>query len=443
MVKVHAVGGYSEVGRNMSCVEFEKDAFILDCGLYLTPIIEMDDSQNLYHERGMRSIGAIPDDHYLEKVDVKKKIKAILLSHAHLDHLGALPYLAHRYANVPIIGTPYSIEVLKAICKDSDIRLPNRLQVIQPDSSIKIGDHEIEFVGMPHSTIQTSLIAIHSPEGAVVYVNDPKLDETPILNPATNRKKMMELGEKGVLTLLVDGLYSDFKRKTPSEKIARELLEDVLTKENSENVGIIVTTFASHIPRLKSIIEFSKKIGRKPLLLGRSMYRYVTAAERIGLAPFVKDAEILTYKNQIKRRLTQIENERDKWVIVCTGNQGELNSVLVRLDKGVFPFKIRSGDHVIFSSKTIPIPVTIANRERLEKSLHNKGARIFTDVHTSGHMSREDIRDLINMLKPKHLIPVQGDLKVLAPVAELGKEMGYEIGKNVHLMQDAETLELK
>ncbi len=441
MVKVHAVGGFSEVGRNMACVEFEKDAFILDCGLYLTPIVEIEDSENLYHERGMRSIGAIPDDHYLEKVDVRKKVRAILISHAHLDHLGALPYLAHRY-NAPIIGTPYSIEVLKGICRDSDVKIPNKLITVEPNKSIEIEGNKIEFVNMPHSTLQTSLIAIHSGDEKVVYVNDPKFDDTPILNQPPNYKRIEELGKEGVLTLIVDGLYSDYKRKTPSEKIARDMLEEVMTKESNENSAVIVTTFASHIPRLKSVVEFSKKIGRKTLFLGRSMFRYVNAAERVGLAPFMKDVEILTYKNQVKKKLRQIEEERHKWVIACTGNQGEPNSMLVKIDKGIFPFQIRSGDHIIFSSRTIPTPITIANREKLEKSLNNKGARIFTDVHTSGHLSREDIRDLINMVKPKHVIPIQGDLKVLTPVAELGKEMGFELGKNIHMMQNGETLEL-
>ncbi len=441
MVKVHAIGGFSEVGRNMACIEFEEDAFILDCGLYLTPIVEVEESENLYHERGMRGIGAVPDDYYLDKLDIRKKVRAIFISHAHLDHLGALPYLAHRY-DAPIIGTPYSIEVLKAICRDSDIKIPNKMQSVEPNSEIKIGNYRIEFLHLPHSTLQTALIAIHSPEGAVVYVNDPKFDETPILNPPTNYKRIKEIGEEGVLTLIVDGLYSDYKRKTPSEKIARDMLEEVLTKNNNENVGIIVTTFASHIPRLKSVVEFSKRIGRKTLFLGRSMYRYVTAAERLGLAPFTKDIEILTYKNQVKRRLRQIAEERQKWIIVCTGNQGEPNSVLVKIANEVYPFHIKSGDHIIFSSRTIPTPITIANREKLEKNLHNKGARIFTDVHTSGHLSREDIRDLIGMLSPKHIIPIQGDIKTLTPVAELGKEIGYELGKNIYLMQDGESLEL-
>jgi len=441
MVKVHAVGGFSEVGRNMVCVEFDNDAFILDCGLYLTPIVEVEEGENIYHERGLRNIGAVPDDHYLDDIDVRKKVRAILISHAHLDHLGALPYLAHRY-DVPIIGTPYTIEVLKAISRDSDAKVLNKMQVVEPNGSTKIGDYKIEFVNMPHSTLQTAMIAIHSPKETLVYVNDPKFDDTPVLNLPPNYKRIEEIGKRGVNVLIVDGLYSSAQRHTPSEKIARDMLEEVMTRENNDNVAVIVTTFASHIPRHKSIVEFSKKIGRKAVFVGRSMHRYVQAAANVGLAPFLRDAEILTYKNQVKRRLKQIAEDRSKYVIICTGNQGEPNSILSKMVKGILPFDIRNGDNVIFSSRTIPTPITIANRDKLEKSLKAKGARIFTDVHTSGHLSREDIRNLVDMLKPKHIIPVQGDIKTLAPVAELGKEMGYEMGKSVFLMQNGQTLEL-
>ena len=440
-MKVHSLGGFSEVGRNMVCIEVGDDAFIFDCGLYLTPIVEIEESRNLYNERGLKGIGAIPDDKYLEIKGVRKKVRAILLSHAHLDHIGAVPYLAYRY-DAPIIGTPYTIEVLKAICKDSDIKLKNKLIVLNLDSSIKIGDYKIEFVNMPHSTIQSALIALHTPEGIVVYVNDPKFDDTPVISAPPNYKRIKELGKEGVKLLIVDGLYSSYKRRTPSEKIAREMLEDVLTKTNNEKNGIIITTFASQIARIKSIVEFTKKIGRKPIFAGRSMHRYITAAKNINQVPFMKNIEILTYKNQLRRRLKQVSAEKRKWVVVCTGNQGEPGSILTRISSGQLPYKIEKGDNIIFSSRTIPTAITIANREKLEKSLKTKGARIFTDVHASGHLSREDIRDLIEMVNPKHIIPIQGDLATLTPVAELGKEIGYEVGKNMHMMQNCETLEV-
>jgi len=443
MVKVHAIGGYSEVGRNMTVVETGEDAFVFDCGIYLTPIVELEESEHIYHERGLRAIGAVPDDYILDKLNLRKKVRAIMPNHAHLDHIAALPYLAYGY-KAPIISTPYAIEVLKALCKDAEIKLPNRLQVVKPNTSFKIENYKVEFINVTHSTPHTVMIALHTPEGVVIYANDWKFDDTPVMGLPPNYKRLKELGESGkVKVLIVDALYSKYDRKTPSERNARNMLEEVLTKTSNENNGVIVTTFSSQIARLKSIEEFGKKIGRKVIFVGRSLSKYVGAANNLNLAPFSKNVEILTYRNQVKRRLKQIAKEKKKWLVVCTGNQGEPGSILTRIATGELPYGIESGDQVIFSSRTIPTAITIANREKLEKNLKNKGARIFTDVHTSGHCSKEDIRELIELVKPKHIIPSHGDIATLTPAAELGKEMGYELGKTVHLMQNGETVELK
>ena len=151
---------------------------------------------------------------------------------------------------------------------------------------------------------------------------------------------------------------------------------------------------------------------------------------------------MLTYTNQIKRRLKQISKERNKWMIVCTGHQGEPGSVLDRLVRDAFPFSFQPNDHVIFSSRVIPNPINVANRNQLEKKLKEKGVRIFTDVHVSGHCAREDLRDLITMIHPKHIIPAHGDISKLTPLAELATELGYILGQNIHLMQNGQTLQL-
>jgi ribonuclease J len=179
------------------------------------------------------------------------------------------------------------------------------------------------------------------------------------------------------------------------------------------------------------------------LFIGRSLYKYVSAADRVKLVPFMKDIELVTYTNQIKRKLKQIAKERNKWMIVCTGHQGEPGSVLDRMVRDSFPFTFQPKDHVIFSSKVIPNPINVANRNQLEKKLKEKGVRIFTDVHVSGHCAREDLRDLITMMKPKHIIPAHGDLVKLTPMAELATELGYVLGKNIHLMQNGQILQLK
>lgn len=444
MIKMHAIGGYDEVGRNMTCIEINEDAFIFDCGLYLSPIIEMEEGQqNVFNEKTLRSIDAIPDDLLLDKLGVKNKVRAILITHAHLDHVGAVPYIANRYPTAEVVGTPFTIEVLKTLMKDNEIKIRNPLRVVTPNSSFKCGKYEIEFINITHSTIQTAIIALHTPKGAILYANDFKFDNSPILGKRPNYERLKEIGKEGVLALIVDSLYASDERKTPSEKIARDLLEDVMLGTTNEDACIIVTTFSSHIARLKSIVDFGKQLDRKILFLGRSLHKYVSAAARLKLAPFINDIEMVTFTNQIQKKLKAVEKERNKWLIVCTGHQGEPGSVLDRLLRGVLPFSFSPKDHVIFSSRIIPSPINVANRSQLEKKLKEKGVRIFTDVHTSGHCGREDLRDLIEMLKPKNIIPAHGDMVKRTPLAELSRELGYTVGQDVHLVQNGQTIKLE
>ena len=441
MIKMHAVGGYDEVGRNMTCIELDNDAFIFDCGLFLPPIVEMEDSMKAQHnEKMLRSIDAVPDD-YILKDEIRNKVRGIFATHAHLDHVGAIPFLAHRY-NAEIAGTPFTIEVLKALLKDNNQKLNNPLRVVTPNSSFMCGKNKIEFINMTHSTIQTAMIALHTDKGVILYANDFKFDNSPILGKRPNYERLKELGEEGVLALIVDSLYSGDERKTPSEKIARDLLEDVMLGTNNKDSCIVITTFSSHIARLKSIVDFSKQLNRKILFLGRSLYKYVSAAANLKLVPFMKDIELITYTNQVQKKLRQVQKERDKWVVVCTGHQGEPGSILDRLTRDVFPFQFSPRDHVIFSSKIIPSPINVANRSKLEKKLKEKGVRIFSDVHTSGHCGREDLRDLIEMVRPKHIIPAHGDLNKRTPLAELASELGYRMGENIHLVQNGQTIKL-
>ena len=444
MIKLHAIGGYDEVGRNMTCLELADDAFIFDCGLFLPPIVEMEDSlkNKAYSEKMLRSIDAVPNDLVLDENKVREKVRHILVTHAHLDHVGAVPFLGDRY-NAEIAGTPFTIEVLKTLIRDNEAKMKNPMRVVSPNSSFKCGKYKIEFINMTHSTLQTAMIAVHTEKGVVLYANDFKFDNSPILGKKPNYERLAELGKEGVLALIVDSLYSGDERKTPSEKIARDLLEDVMLGTNNKDGCIIITTFSSHIARLKSIVDFGKQLNRKILFLGRSLHKYVSAASRLQLVPFAKDIELVSYANHVKKRLKQVEKERNKWLIVCTGHQGEPGSVLDRLSRDYWDFKFSPKDHVIFSSRIIPSPINVANRSRIEKKLKEKGVRIFTDVHTSGHCGREDLRDLITMVKPKHIIPAHGDLDKRTPLAELAGEMGYKLGENLHLVQNGQVLKLE
>lgn len=442
-MKVYCIGGYSEVGKNMTAVEVNNSIIILDMGLYLPSILDYEeaDPRDLT-TRQLINIGAIPDDKELLKK--KGKIKAIILGHCHLDHIGAAPYLANNY-NCPIIGTPYTIEILKTLYEDKKLRPRNKLKKLNYNSSLQLNkDIKIEFINITHSTLQTVLVVLHTKEGIVVYANDFKLDNYPTIGQKPNYEKLRSFGKENVKLLILDSLYSNIERKTPSEKVAKELLKEVLLGTDNRDNAVIVTTFASHIARLKSIIEFGKKLGRKVVFLGRSLHKYVSTAESLGLVNFSKGVEVMGYKAMIKKKLREIEKEgRNNYLIVCTGNQGEPESVLAGMVKKEIPFEFLPNDHVIFSCRTIPTEKTIRNREIIEKKLKKFGVRIFKDIHASGHGSLEDQRDLINYLKPEHVIPSHGDHKKVQGLIELATtELDYKEGKTVHLMSDHKILNI-
>jgi len=446
-MKIYTVGGFSEVGKNMTVVETKDDAFIFDMGLFLPPIVELEEQERnkKYTEKRLRNLGAIPQDIILDKLNIRNKVRAIFLGHAHLDHIGAIPYIASRY-NAEVIGTPFTIEVLNSILRDEDIRIRNNIKMIQPNSSYTINGRNkkftVDFINITHSTPQTSMIALHTSEGIVLYANDFKFDNSPGLGKKPNYEKLREVAKKGVKVLIVDSLYSGNEQKTPSEKIARGLLEDVMLTTDNENAGIIITTFSSHIARLKSIVDFGKQLKRRIIFAGRSLNKYVSAARKVKICPFYNDISLLSYRNQVQSALKKINKNRDQYLLVCTGHQGEPGSILDRLSRNELPFSFKNQDHAIFSSSVIPTPINVSNRNQLEKRLKKRGVRIFGNVHVSGHASREDLRDFINMINPEHIIPAHGDLSKLTPMAELASELGYKLGKSVHIMQDTQKIKL-
>jgi ribonuclease J len=447
-MEIYTIGGFDEVGKNMTVVDLGDDAIIFDAGIYLPAVVELQEEENqqeAYSEKKLRSIGALPDDLILDKLGLRKKVRAILLGHAHLDHIGAIPYLAYRY-NAPVVGTPFTINVLKRIMQDDKIRIPNQIKTVNPNSSFivkgKKRNYKVEFINVTHSTIQTSMIALHTPEGIVLYANDFKLDNTPILGLPPNYEALKRISKQGVKALIVDSLYSSAERKTPSEKIARALLEEVLLTIKNEKSAIFIATFSSHIARLKSIVDFGKKLNRKIYVLGRSMNKYITAARDSKMCPFYNSIYIGSYKKQVESILRKVNKDRANSLVICTGHQGEPGSILDRLSRKKLPFEFKPNDNIIFSSKTIPTPVNIANRENLDKRLRKTGARLFDNVHVSGHAGREDLRDLISIVKPKHVIPAHGTMQQLTPMIELAREMGYKVGKECHLMHDGQKLRL-
>jgi len=443
-MRIHAIGGYNEVGKNMTALEIGGDVILFDAGLFLPAIVGVTEKEKRLHERGMRSLGALPDDLYLEKQGLKNKVRGILVSHAHLDHVGGVPFIAPRY-KCPVLGTPFTIEVLKVLMQDDRQSIFNRIIPVKVDGSFMLKGREnyrVEFINMTHSTIQSSIIAVHTPEGVVLYANDYKLDNSPVFGNKPNYKRLRELAEQGVKALIVDCLYAEDDRKTPSENIAKLLLEEVLLSTDNKNKGIIVTTFSSHISRLKTISEIGRKMNREVIFLGRSLAKYMLAASNAKQAPFKNQVRILTYRRKMDKIFKNISKNRERYLIVCTGHQGEPGSILDRIASGHFPFEIREGDYVIFSSKTIPTPINELQRKNLEEKLKKKKAVIFDNVHVSGHGGKEDLLELIKILKPANVIPSHGDEKKLKAGAVAAEEAGYKMDKSLHVLSNGKFIEI-
>jgi ribonuclease J len=393
----------------------------------------------------LQNAGAIPDEKFLLKN--KDKVRAFLVTHAHLDHVGAIHNYVHKFPNAQVFGTPFTIEVLKSLMQDSKQHLRNKIGIIAPGGSVNIKGknttYKAEFLNMTHSTIQSTMIALNTPEGIVVYTNDYKLDNTPIMGAPPNYEKFKKLAKQGVKVAIVDCLYADTDRKTNSEKIARAMVEETMLTIDHGNNGIIVSTFSSHIARLKSIVEFSKKLNREVIFMGRSLAKYTNAAKKVGQCPFEKDIRISTYTSQLKSSFKRVEKNRGKYVVVCTGHQGEEGSILDRLITNKLHFNFTPKDSVIFSSKIIPAPVNIQHRATMDKKLKQKGVRIFDDVHVSGHGGKEDLRELLTLLRPQHVIPSHGGHNKTIAGLNLAKEMGYKQDKTVHLCQNGTVVDLR
>ena len=443
MVKIHTVGGFSEVGKNMVVVELEEDAFIFDEGFFLPAIVSMQERDKVMTEKRLKSIQAIPDDSAIKKIS--HKVRAQFISHAHLDHVGGVPFMSDKY-NAPIYGTPFTMQVLESLLMDNDIALKNKKYSIKPNTTFHIQGksqkYKVDFINITHSTAQCLMIAIHTSKGAIIYASDFKLDDTPIFGLKSNYKRLREISKEGVLAFICDALYSSTEGKTPSEKIARALLEETLITIQNRHAGMIVTTFSSHIARLKSIVEFGKKLNREVVFLGRSLDKYSTAAKNAGIAPFLNTVRIAKYRRQVERTLKQIERRRKDYLVVCTGHQGEPGAILERLSRHQLPFKLNKDDNIVFSSSIIPTPVNQEQFAKMEARLKKSKPRMFRDVHVSGHPRREDIRDTMQIINPQHVIPAHAGIDKTKYMAELVDEMGYKLHKTCHLMEDGGILKL-
>lgn len=448
-MEICTIGGYEEVGKNMTAVKIGDDVIIFDVGIYLPSLIELQEqeAQTRYSEKMLRDIKALPDDLILDKLGWRHKVKAIILGHAHLDHIGGLPHISHRYPNAEIIASPFTMAVLNSILEDEKILLRNKKRIVQPGSKLAIkgssGDIHLEFIGITHSTLQCLFVIWHTKEGGFFYALDFKFDSHPIMGEPPDYPRLRELGkQQKIKCLVIDSLYSDTERRTASERIARDLVEDAILNSRDRNSALFLTTFSSHIARLKTIVDFSQKTGRQIFFLGRSLNKYVQAAKNVGLCPFYNKIKLIKYRRHINHILERVNKDRGKYLIVCTGHQGEPGSILDRIINGKTPFKFQAGDNLIFSSSIIPATPNILAREKMDKKLRKSGVRLQTDIHVSGHAGREDLRDLVTLLKPQHIIPAHGSLKQEIPMVELAKELGYKLNQNVHLPSDGKLVKI-
>ncbi|MDO8628825.1 MAG: MBL fold metallo-hydrolase RNA specificity domain-containing protein [Nanoarchaeota archaeon] len=436
------VGGYGEVGRNMTFAQVGQEAAIFDIGFNIQKLSDFEETggdRKLATKQSMVKAEAIADDSVL--ASYKQNVKSILISHCHLDHCGAIPFMANDY-RAPVIGTPFTMEVINNLLKDDAIKIKNKLHRINNGTTTKISDTlEVEFINITHSTPSTSLIALHTKEGIILYANDFKLDDHPILGQKPDYKRIKELGDSGkVRAVVLDACYSNTPGITPSEKVAREMLREVMLEEDHHGKAVVISCTASHLARIKSIQEFSHKMGRELVIAGRSFLKYISAAEAMGISHYTKETNIWGYRSEIAKQLQKISKRGlDKYVILVTGGQGEPHSVLSRMITGEIPITFQPDDAIIFSNKTIPTPINIKNREHMEKRLVDHKLRLFKDVHSSGHCYREDLRAFIKMCNPEHIIPCQGEPKMLEGLKTLGIEMGYN-SKRLHVLQNGQKI---
>ncbi len=418
-MKIIPIGGYGEFGGNSVIIDNGREAVMLDLGLNMENYIELteDESIEFIDSKVLLERNAVPRIDNLPQ-SIIDRVKAIIPSHAHLDHVGAIPFLASRFINARIYGSDYTIGLLKSILRDEGIALSNELISVKQGKEFNISkDISVELINVTHSTPQSSMIALQVDNNSILYANDYKFDNAPLLGKKTQISRIKK--RRDVDILISESLYADTPGKTPSERIARELLRDVILGLDYEGRAVIATTFSSHIARIKSIIELAKQTNRKIAILGRSMYRYLEVAKEVGIYELPKDIEIYRFRREINRFVQKLRNP-DEYLLIVTGNQGEPKAVLSRMVKELFRFN--KNDIVLFSCKVIPSQPNIENRQILEEALRSKGVRIFSDLHVSGHAFREDLRELLIYTNPKIVIPSHADRDKQIAYKELVKE---------------------
>jgi ribonuclease J len=444
-IEIATIGGYEEVGRQMTAVRAGDDVVIFDMGLNLSKVLIHDNVETeRMHSLDLIDMGAIPDDRVMS--DLEGDVQAIVPTHGHLDHIGAISKLAHRY-DAPVVATPYTIELVKQqVESEQKFGMDNDLVKMETGASMSIGERcELEFVNISHSIIDAINPVLHTPEGAIVYGLDKRIDHTPVLGDPIDMQRFREIGREGegVLCYIEDCTNAGRKGRTPSESVARSHLRDVLYSMEDYDGGIVATTFSSHIARVTSLVEFARDIGRQPVLLGRSMEKYSGAAERLGFTEFPDDLGMFGHRKSVDRTFKRIMNEgKEDYLPVVTGHQGEPRAMLTRMGRGETPYELEDGDKVVFSARVIPSPTNEGQRYQAEQLLQMQGARIYDDVHVSGHLSQEGHYQMLDALQPRNVLPAHNSLEGVAPYVDLAEQQGYTTGRDLHISRNGNLIQL-
>ena len=417
MLRIIPLGGLGEIGLNMMVFEYGDSMFIVDAGL-------------MFPEDYMLGIDyVIPDMSYIKKL--KSNILGVVLTHAHEDHIGALPYLL-KEMNVPIYGTPFTLEIVRKKLEEHGIFAPVSLNEISPRSTLELGAFELEFIRVCHSAVDGVGIAIKTPVGLVIHTGDFKISHTSAAGMITDVNKFAQYGEKGVLALLSDSTNVEREGYTISD----QEVGDTLGRISAGRKGrIIIGLFASSITRIQQVIDIAKAINRKVIFNGRSIETSVNIAKELGHINIPEEMEIGI------EQLSEFPDE--EIIIITTGSQGEPMAALARMAAGTHKqIKIKKEDTVILSSKFIP-----GNEKAIAKiinDLYRRGADVIyekiSQIHVSGHAFQEELKLMINLTRPKHFIPIHGEYRHLVLHSRLAEQVGIA-KENILLAENGQIIE--
>ena len=418
-VKVSFLGGLNEIGKNITLIECEGDMIIIDCGM-------------AFPDGDMLGVDlVIPDFTYIEQNF--DKVKGIVLTHGHEDHIGGLPYLLSR-VNIPIYGTPLTLGLVGNKLKEHSLFNKAKLNVVNAGDIIRLGCMEVKFIHVNHSIPDAVAFAIRTPAGTLVHTGDFKIDCTPILGDAIDFSSFAQAGDEGVLALLAESTNASRPGFTRTERLVSDSLNMLFN--NAANYRIIIATFASNVNRVQQIIDCAAKYGRKVAFSGRSMVNYMDVAKKLGY---------LNVPDNILIDLDMLDKyPREQIVLVTTGSQGEPMSALSRMAYSDHrKVVVGEGDFIIISAN--PIPGNEKTVGNVVDELLKRGCKVIYesmyDVHVSGHACQEELKIIHRLVRPKFFIPVHGEQKHLRKHADLAEFLGMD-RKNIFIGDVGSTVEI-